>query len=201
MRASDSPLLMEEGWGRRRPGHERGGGLSHADRNRRRRPAPPGHVIAAFLKRMGRSAARRRKSRSIPPRSGDPLWLAQAFWVSGVLRLANWDTALTLATHEYPVPWLDPFTAAVLGITIEVLGSMLLAFGLCHPAGCDSAVDLDAGDPVREYRALINISTGPRCSAGTSSWGGADFLDRQLTRFGVFGIAVGQTAGPVVRFC
>ncbi|MBL8416299.1 MAG: FAD-dependent oxidoreductase [Propionivibrio sp.] len=58
------------------------------------------------------------------------LWLAQAFWVSGVLKLANWDTALTLATHEYPVSWLDPFTVAVLGVSIEVLGSMLLALGL-----------------------------------------------------------------------
>lgn len=58
------------------------------------------------------------------------LWLAQAFWVSGVLKLAHWDTALTLATYEYPVPWLDPFTAAVLGVAIEVCGSMLLAFGL-----------------------------------------------------------------------
>jgi NADH dehydrogenase/putative oxidoreductase len=58
------------------------------------------------------------------------LWLAQAFWVSGVLKLASWDNALTLATYEYPVPWLDPFTAAILGIAIEVLGSMLLVFGL-----------------------------------------------------------------------
>ncbi|MGB5064490.1 MAG: FAD-dependent oxidoreductase, partial [Candidatus Competibacter sp.] len=58
------------------------------------------------------------------------LWLAQAFWVSGVLKLANWDNALTLATYEYPVPWLDPVTAATLGVAIEVLGSMLLAVGL-----------------------------------------------------------------------
>ncbi|MFO1424947.1 MAG: FAD-dependent oxidoreductase, partial [Candidatus Competibacteraceae bacterium] len=40
------------------------------------------------------------------------------------------DTALTLATYEYPVPWLDPVTAATLGVITEVLGSMLLAFGL-----------------------------------------------------------------------
>lgn len=88
------------------------------------------NVIAAFLKRV--DEALRVAEVTLYPFLDlvIRLWLAQAFWVSGVLKLANWDTALTLATYEYPVPWLDPFTAAVLGITIEVLGSMLLAFGL-----------------------------------------------------------------------
>ena len=58
------------------------------------------------------------------------LWLAQVFWVSGILKLANWDNALTLATYEYPVAWLDPTTAAALGIAIEIVGPVLLAFGL-----------------------------------------------------------------------
>jgi len=30
------------------------------------------------------------------------LWLAQIYFVSGVLKLTHWDTALYLATHEYP---------------------------------------------------------------------------------------------------
>ncbi|MBK8750944.1 MAG: FAD-dependent oxidoreductase [Candidatus Competibacteraceae bacterium] len=58
------------------------------------------------------------------------LWLAQVFWVSGILKLANWDNALTLATYEYPVAWLDPATAAALGVAIEVVGPVLLALGL-----------------------------------------------------------------------
>ncbi|MCB1793476.1 MAG: FAD-dependent oxidoreductase [Candidatus Competibacteraceae bacterium] len=88
------------------------------------------NVIAAFLKRV--DEALRVAEVTLYPflDLAIRLWLAQAFWVSGVLKLANWDTALTLATYEYPVPWLDPFTAAVLGVSIEVLGSMLLAFGL-----------------------------------------------------------------------
>ncbi|MCC9003929.1 MAG: FAD-dependent oxidoreductase, partial [Candidatus Competibacter sp.] len=88
------------------------------------------NVIAAFLKRV--DEALRVAEVTLYPFLDlvIRLWLAQAFWVSGVLKLANWDTALTLATYEYPVPWLDPFTAAVVGVTIEVLGSMLLAFGL-----------------------------------------------------------------------
>lgn len=58
------------------------------------------------------------------------LWIAQAFFVSGVLKLAHWDNALYLATYEYPVPWMAPGTAAVLGVTVEVVGSVLLATGL-----------------------------------------------------------------------
>ncbi|MCC7221661.1 MAG: DoxX family protein, partial [Candidatus Contendobacter sp.] len=58
------------------------------------------------------------------------LWLAQTFWVSGLLKLANWDNALTLSTYEYPVSWLDPATAATLGVAIEVVGPVLLALGL-----------------------------------------------------------------------
>ncbi|MGH8750763.1 MAG: FAD-dependent oxidoreductase [Burkholderiales bacterium] len=58
------------------------------------------------------------------------LWLAEVFFVSGVLKLAHWDNALFLAAHEYPVTWLDPVTAAYLGAAIELLGPVLLALGL-----------------------------------------------------------------------
>lgn len=88
------------------------------------------NVVAAFLKRA--DEALRVAEVTLYPflDLAIRLWLAQAFWVSGVLKLANWDTALTLATYEYPVPWLNPVTAATLGVITEVLGSMLLAFGL-----------------------------------------------------------------------
>lgn len=88
------------------------------------------NVVAAFLKRV--DEALRIAEVTLYPflDLAIRLWLAQAFWVSGVLKLANWDSALTLATYEYPVPWLDPVTAATLGVITEVLGSMLLAFGL-----------------------------------------------------------------------
>src|ERR1041384_6916279 len=58
------------------------------------------------------------------------LWLAQAFFLSGVLKLTHWQTALDLATNEYPVNWMNPHTAAILGVSIEVLGGVLLAMGL-----------------------------------------------------------------------
>jgi NADH dehydrogenase/putative oxidoreductase len=58
------------------------------------------------------------------------LWIASGFFVSGVLKAADWDTALYLAANEYPVRWLAPATAAALGIAVELLGSVLLAAGL-----------------------------------------------------------------------
>ena len=56
--------------------------------------------------------------------------LAQVFFVSGVLKAANWDNALYLAANEYPVSWLNPVSAAWLGVLIELLGSVLFAAGL-----------------------------------------------------------------------
>jgi NADH dehydrogenase FAD-containing subunit/uncharacterized membrane protein YphA (DoxX/SURF4 family) len=58
------------------------------------------------------------------------LWLAQTFFVSGVLKAAAWDNALYLAANEYPVSWLDPVAAAWIGVTIEIGGALLLAVGL-----------------------------------------------------------------------
>jgi len=56
--------------------------------------------------------------------------LAQSFFVSGVLKASNWDTALQLARYEYPVPWMDPVAAAYLGVSIELIAPLLLVFGL-----------------------------------------------------------------------
>jgi NADH dehydrogenase/putative oxidoreductase len=58
------------------------------------------------------------------------LGLAQSFFVSGVLKASNWSNALYLAREVYPVSWLDPVAAAYAGVTIELLGAVLLAAGL-----------------------------------------------------------------------
>src|SRR6516164_8839945 len=58
------------------------------------------------------------------------LWLAQSFFVSGLVKAANWQTALLLATYEYPVSWLDPHTSAVTGLAIELICPPLIAIGL-----------------------------------------------------------------------
>lgn len=58
------------------------------------------------------------------------LWLAQAYWVSGIVKIANWQGAIHLATYEYPVSWLNPVTAAWIGASIEILGPIFLVMGL-----------------------------------------------------------------------
>ena len=58
------------------------------------------------------------------------LWLAEVFFVSGVLKAADWDNALNLAANEYPVSWLDQTTAAWLGVIVELGGAVLLTLGL-----------------------------------------------------------------------
>ena len=58
------------------------------------------------------------------------LWLAGMFWSSGILKVSNWPIALELASSEYPVSWLDPVAAAYLGVAIELICPIFLAFGL-----------------------------------------------------------------------
>jgi len=58
------------------------------------------------------------------------LWLAQSFFASGLVKAADWNTALRLATNEYPVSWLDPVTAAIIGLAIELICPPLIAVGL-----------------------------------------------------------------------
>ncbi|HYL17823.1 MAG TPA: FAD-dependent oxidoreductase, partial [Burkholderiales bacterium] len=70
------------------------------------------------------------------------LWLAQVFFVSAVLKAANWENALNLAANEYPVSWLDPVAAAWLGVSIELGGSILLALGLFSRAAATAMLIL-----------------------------------------------------------
>jgi putative oxidoreductase len=58
------------------------------------------------------------------------LSLAGIFLASATVKLSNWQTALFLAAHEYPVSWLNPVTAAYVGVSIELGGALLLAGGL-----------------------------------------------------------------------
>ncbi len=58
------------------------------------------------------------------------LHLARIFFTSGVLKAASWPTTVWLYTIEHPVPGLAPATAAMLGVGIELTGSLLIAAGL-----------------------------------------------------------------------
>jgi len=58
------------------------------------------------------------------------LWLAQGFLLSAILKLSDWNTAILLATYEYPLSWMSPARAAVMGVSVELIGGVLLALGL-----------------------------------------------------------------------
>jgi putative oxidoreductase len=58
------------------------------------------------------------------------LYIAQAFFLSGLTKLRDWDTTLALFADEYHVPLLPPNVAAVLGTAGELVLPVLLALGL-----------------------------------------------------------------------
>jgi len=58
------------------------------------------------------------------------VYVAQAFFLSGLTKLRDWDTTLALFADEYHVPLLPPDVAAVLGTAGELVLPVLLAIGL-----------------------------------------------------------------------
>ncbi|MGB8528543.1 MAG: DoxX family protein, partial [Rhodoplanes sp.] len=58
------------------------------------------------------------------------LWLAEIFFVSGILKTVNWEVTVFLYANEHPVPGLDPATAALIGTGIELFCPIFLVFGL-----------------------------------------------------------------------
>lgn len=58
------------------------------------------------------------------------LWVAHAFWVSGLTKIQSWDSTLYLFENEYAVPLLPPEMAAYFGTGIELVFPALLALGL-----------------------------------------------------------------------
>ena len=58
------------------------------------------------------------------------LTVAQAFFLSGLTKLHDWDTTLALFADEYHVPLLPPELAAVLGTAGELVLPVLLVLGL-----------------------------------------------------------------------
>jgi len=61
---------------------------------------------------------------------GARLYVAQAFFLSGLTKIHDWDTTLALFTDEYKVPLLPPVAAAVAGTAGELVLPVLLLLGL-----------------------------------------------------------------------
>ena len=58
------------------------------------------------------------------------LYVAQAFFLSGLTKLRDWNITLALFQDEYQVPLLPPAVAAVAGTAGELVLPVLLALGL-----------------------------------------------------------------------
>lgn len=58
------------------------------------------------------------------------LWVAKIFFMAGLLKIQGWEETLMLFEHEYSVPFLSPFNAALIGTGAELLLPILLVLGL-----------------------------------------------------------------------
>ena len=61
---------------------------------------------------------------------GIRLYIAKVFFLSGLTKIRDWDTTLTLFQEEYHVPVLPPEIAAVMGTAGELVLPVFLAVGL-----------------------------------------------------------------------
>ncbi len=61
---------------------------------------------------------------------GARLFVAQAFFLSGLTKVRDWETTLLLFENDYAVPLLPPHVAAVAGTAGELALPVLLALGL-----------------------------------------------------------------------
>lgn len=93
------------------------------------------------------------------------LFVAQAFFASGLTKLRDWETTLALFTDEYHVPLLSPPAAAALGTAGELVLPVLLALGL---AGRFAALGLSVVNVV----AVISLAEiAPAALAQHQLWG------------------------------
>jgi putative oxidoreductase len=79
------------------------------------------------------------------------LFVANAFWLSGLTKIRDWDTTLALFGDEYKVPLLSPTVAAFMGTGGELVLPVLLVLGL---GGRFAAVGLSILNAV----AVISLS-------------------------------------------
>ena len=58
------------------------------------------------------------------------LYVAQVFFMSGLTKIRDWETTVSLFTDEYKVPYLSPELAALLGTAGDLVLPVLLILGL-----------------------------------------------------------------------
>jgi putative oxidoreductase len=93
------------------------------------------------------------------------LYLAQAFFLSGLTKVRDWETTILLFTEEYKVPLLSPQLAALSGTAGELVLPVLLLLGL---AGRFSALGLSVVNVV----AVISLAEiAPAALQQHITWG------------------------------
>ncbi len=58
------------------------------------------------------------------------LWMAHVFWVSGIIKIEDFDNTIALFRDEYQVPIIPPVFAAISGTIFELACPILLTLGL-----------------------------------------------------------------------
>ncbi len=58
------------------------------------------------------------------------LWMAKIFWDSAMVKIAGWSTTVSLFRDLYQVPLLPPELAATMATSVELVGPVLLFFGI-----------------------------------------------------------------------
>lgn len=93
------------------------------------------------------------------------LYVAHAFFLSGLTKIRDWGTTLALFRDEYHVPLLPPELAAYLGTGGELVLPVLLALGL---GGRFAALGLT----VVNVMAVLSLEEiAPAALAGHQLWG------------------------------
>ena len=58
------------------------------------------------------------------------IWVAQIFFMSGLLKAQSWESTQMLFAHVYKVPFLSSYVAAILGTGAELILPVFLVLGL-----------------------------------------------------------------------
>src|SRR5436190_13800049 len=82
--------------------------------------------LAAVASRVGRTLGLAAPLADL----GVRLFVAAVFFQSGLTKIANWSSTVSLFANEYAVPLLPPELAAFLGTGVELFFPVLLVFGL-----------------------------------------------------------------------
>lgn len=93
------------------------------------------------------------------------IYLAQAFFLSGLTKIRDWETTILLFTEEYKVPLLSPQLAGISGTAGELVLPVLLLLGL---AGRFSALGLSVVNVV----AVVSLAEiAPAALQQHITWG------------------------------